>query len=126
MNNLLTLCGPCGIEVSQLHLGGELRAHDYDEPLCEFPNTREGHQAVLRFLERSARPVRVALESTGLYGLDLALALHQAGVAVVGAHPPALRPFSPPPLPPHHEQQPPPAPLPHHPPPLPLQPCRPP
>src|SRR5258708_25176020 len=94
MNNSLTAFDPCGIEVSQLTLVVALRAHDHDEPLREFPNTREGHQAVLGFLERSARPVRVALESTGLYGLDLALALHQAGVAVMVANPRAVRHFA--------------------------------
>jgi transposase len=71
-----------------------LRGHDHDEPLREFPNTREGHQAVLRFLARCARPVRVAMESTGLYGLDLALTLHQAGVAVMVANPRAVRHFA--------------------------------
>ena len=94
MNNSLVAFDPCGIEVSQLTLVVALRAHDHDEPPREFPNTREGHQAVLRFLERSARPVRVALESTGLYGLDLALALHQAGVAVMVANPRAVRHFA--------------------------------
>jgi transposase len=94
MNNSLVAFDPCGIEVSQLTWVVALRAHDHDEPPREFPNTREGHQAVLRFLERSARPVRVALESTGLYGLDLALALHQAGVAVMVANPRAVRHFA--------------------------------
>ena len=94
MNNSVVVFNPCGIEVSHLTLVVALRAHDHDEPLREFPNTREGHQALLRFLQRSARPVRVALESTGLYGLDLALALHQAGVAVMVANPRAVRHFA--------------------------------
>jgi transposase len=85
---------PCGIEVSHLVLVVALRCQDHDQPLREFPNTREGHQAVLRFLERSARPVRVVLESTGLYGLDLAWALHQAGVAVMVANPRGVRHFA--------------------------------
>ena len=93
-NNSLTAFDACGIEVSQLTLVVALRCHDHDEPLREFPNTREGHQGVLRYLERSARPLRVALESTGLYGLDLALALHQAGVAVMVANPRAVRHFA--------------------------------
>ncbi len=92
MNNSLVVFNPCGIEVSRALLVVALRAHDHDEPLREFPNTREGHQAVLRFLERSGRSVRVALESTGLYGLDLAL--HQAGVAVMVANPRAVRHFA--------------------------------
>ncbi len=93
-NNSVLASDPCGIEVSHLTLVVALCGHDHDEPLREFPNTHEGHQAVLRFLERSARPLRVALESTGLYGLDLALALHQAGVAVRVANPRAVRHFA--------------------------------
>ncbi len=85
---------PCGIEVSHLVLVVALRAGDHHLPLREFPNTRQGHQSLLRFLERSGHSVRVALESTGLYGLDLALALHQAGVAVMVANPRAVRHFA--------------------------------
>jgi transposase len=85
---------PWGIEVSQLTLVVALRAHDRDQPLREFPNTRGGHQSLLRFLERCAGPVHVVLESTGLYGLDLALALHQASVAVMVANPRAVRHFA--------------------------------
>ena len=71
-----------------------LRAGDHDEAPREFPNTPPGHQAVLRFLERAAGPVRVAMESTGLYGLDLALCLHQARVAVMVANARAVRHFA--------------------------------
>ena len=94
MNNPIVVFNPCGIEVSYLTLVVALGGHDHDEPLREFPNTRAGHQAVLRFLESSPRPVRVGLESTGLYGLDLALTLHQAGVAVMVANPRAVRHFA--------------------------------
>jgi transposase len=94
MNNSLVAFDPCGIEVSAQQLVVALRVGDHDEPLREFPNTPEGHQAVLRFLTRSGRAVRVAMESTGLYGLDLALTLHQAGVAVMVANPRAVRHFA--------------------------------
>jgi transposase len=94
MNNSLWTFNPCGIEVSQLTLVVALRARDHDEPPREFPNTPKGHQSVLRFLQHAARPVRVCLESTGLYGLDLALTLHQARVAVMVANPRAVRHFA--------------------------------
>jgi transposase len=94
VNNSLSAFNPCGIEVSQHTLVVALRARDHDERWREFPNTPQGHQAVLRFLARAVGPVRVALESTGLYGLDLALALHQAGVAVMVANPRAVRHFA--------------------------------
>jgi transposase len=94
MNNSVSAFDPCGIEVSHLTLVVALRCGDRDESPREFPNTPEGHQSVLRFLERSGRRVRVAMESTGLYGLDLALALHHAGVAVMVANPRAVRHFA--------------------------------
>jgi transposase len=94
MNNSLTTFDPCGIEVSHLTLVVALRCGDRDQSPREFPNTAEGHQSVLRFLARSGRQVRVAMESTGLYGLDLALALHHAGVSVMVANPRAVRHFA--------------------------------
>jgi transposase len=94
MNNSFSTFNPCGIEVSQHTLVVTLRAHDQDEAQREFANTPKGHQAVLRFLARAAGPVRVAMESTGLYGLDLALTLHQARVAVMVANPRAVRHFA--------------------------------
>jgi transposase len=93
MNNSLSTFHPCGIEVSHLTLVVALRACDHDQPLREFPNTPQGHQAVRRFLESAAGPARVAMESTGLYGLDLALCLHQAGIALMVANPRAVRHF---------------------------------
>jgi transposase len=94
MNNSVVAFNPCGIEVSHLTLVVALHCGERDESPRDFPNTPEGHQAVLRFLERSDRPVRVAMESTGLYGLDLALTLHRAGVAVMVANPRAVRHFA--------------------------------
>ena len=94
MNNPSVTFDPCGIEVSAELLVVALRRQGRDEALHEFPNTPQGHQAVLRFLECSAHPVRVCMESTGLYGLDLALTLERAGVAVMVANPRAVRHFA--------------------------------
>jgi len=94
MNNSLSVFDPCGIEVSARTLLVALGREGRASLRREFPNTPEGHQAVLRWLQRSGRKVRVVLESTGLYGLDLALCLHQAGLAVMVANPRAVRHFA--------------------------------
>lgn len=81
---------PCGIEVSSQTL---LVALGSKAPRA-FPNTPAGHQAVLRFLERAGGRVRVCLEATGRYGLDLALTLHAAHQPVMVANPRAVRHFA--------------------------------
>ena len=94
MNNSLSDFVPCGIEVSARTLLVVLGPAERPASLREFPNTPAGHQAVRRWLEGAAGPVRVAMEATGLYGLDLALGLHQAGVALMVANPRAVRHFA--------------------------------
>ena len=84
-----------GIEVSAKELVVALRREEAREPLRSFANTAEGHQALICYLRRAGRVVRVCLESTGLYGLDLALALSaQAGIEVMVANPRAVRHFA--------------------------------
>src|SRR5208337_4496242 len=91
MSNLDT----CGIEVSAKELVVMLRRQEDLEPLRNFTNTPEGHTMVLRYLRRAGRVVRVCMESTGLYGLDLALALSgQEGIEVMVANPRAVRHFA--------------------------------
>jgi transposase len=81
---------PCGIEVSASTLLVARGAH----ALRPFPNTAAGHQGVLHFLEAAGGRVRVCLEATGRYGLDLALTLHGARLAVMVANPRAVRHFA--------------------------------
>jgi len=91
MSNLDT----CGIEVSAKELVVMLRRHEDLEPLRTFTNTPEGHMILARYLRRAGRLVRVCMESTGLYGLDLALALSaQEGIEVMVANPRAVRHFA--------------------------------
>ena len=81
-----------GIEVSKDELLVALRREEQTLPLQSFPNTGEGHRALVRYLARQSRVVRACLESTGVYGLDLALLLQkQAGVEVMVANPRAVR-----------------------------------
>jgi len=84
-----------GIEVSKDKLLVALRREEQTLPLHSFPNTPEGHRAVAQYLARQGRRVQVCLESTGVYGLDVALLLHkQAGVEVMVANPRAVRHFA--------------------------------
>src|SRR5712692_8636393 len=86
---------PCGIEVSAQELIVALSRDERAERLRSFPNTAEGHAAICRFLTSGPQHVRVALESTGLYGLDLAYALHrEAHLEVMVANPRAVRHFA--------------------------------
>ena len=84
-----------GIEVSSKELIVALRREGKLKPWKSFPNTPGGHQAIVRYLARKGHLVRVCLESTGIYGLDLALALHAApGIEVMVANPRAVRHFA--------------------------------
>lgn len=85
---------PCGIEVSARTLVVERRRPGQSDAVREFANTAAGHQALLRWLQSAGRALRVCLEATGLYGLDLALTLEAAGVAVMVANPRAVRHFA--------------------------------
>ncbi len=66
-----------------------------DDSEFEVENTPEDHQKLIQRLRRSGRRVRVCLESTGVYGLDLALALYRAlGIEVMVLNPRAARNFA--------------------------------
>lgn len=80
---------PCGVEVSWQTLVVNLAAH----APREFPNTAAGHRSLIAWLRRLPA-VRVCLEATGLYGLDLALALDEAVIPVMVANPRAVRNFA--------------------------------
>jgi transposase len=68
----------CGIDVSAATL--DVALIDLDQPLQQrqFPNRPSGHKALIGWLGKSKAQVRVSLEATGIYSLDLALALHAA------------------------------------------------
>lgn len=85
----------CGLEVSAGELMLAVCRDGREERLRSFPNTPEGHAAVVRFLTSSPRRVRVVLESTGLYGLDAACALaRDSQIEVMVANPRAVRHFA--------------------------------
>ena len=63
----------CGIDVGskQLHLADHAASE-----IWTFDNTPEGRKALLGHIKARAHSSRVVLESTGIYGLDVALLLH--------------------------------------------------
>ena len=62
-----------GIDVGSKEL--HLALHGGDD-VATFENTSEGRKAVLNYLKKRVQKACVVLESTGIYGLDLALSLH--------------------------------------------------
>lgn len=91
MNNLLHFCG---VEVSSSELV-VARSAKHGVELQHFANTFQGHRALLSTLTRGGQRVRVVLEATGLYALDVALALSSHGqVELMVANPRAVRHFA--------------------------------
>lgn len=74
----------CGIDVSAARLVVALESDQGRRLQGSFPNHASGHQALILWLQRNGTAVRVCLEATGLYSLDLALALHAASGIEVG------------------------------------------
>lgn len=68
----------CGIDVSAATLA--LAVIDHGQPIQqrEFANRASGHKALIGWLGKRKAKVRVSLEATGIYSLDLALALDAA------------------------------------------------
>jgi len=85
----------CGIDVSAAQLVVALSGQDGASLQRSFPNRDSGHQALILWLQRSGAPVRVCLEATGRYSLDLALALHAAaGIEVAVLNPKKVNGFA--------------------------------
>jgi transposase len=87
-------------ELVGIDVGAEEFTVAFDQPVGGprvdvFPNTPAGHKRLCRRLGRDGRTARVCLEATGIYSLDLALALHRArGVDVMVANPRATKDFA--------------------------------
>lgn len=69
---------PTGIDVSQRTLDVACRPPAGALRTAQFANTAPGHRQLIRWLTKSGRSAQVVLEATGVYSLDLALALHAA------------------------------------------------
>ncbi|MDE1154405.1 MAG: IS110 family transposase [Acidobacteriaceae bacterium] len=88
-----TMC--CGIDVSAKSLTVAIQQmHQPVEQRC-FLNTSVGHKALIAWLRKAKSPVRVSLEATGIYSLDLACALDGAqGIEVAVLNPKVANRFA--------------------------------
>jgi transposase len=81
----------CGLEVS----ARELLVAIAGQAVQRFANTEAGHRQLLKTLTRGGQRVRVVMEATGLYGMDVALRMSAAqGVEVMVANPRSVRDFA--------------------------------
>jgi len=81
-----------GIDVSARELAV---ARQDDQRLRRFVNDRHGHKALIKHLAKKGRIARVCLEATGIYSLDIAVALSKArDIEVMMANPRAVKDFA--------------------------------
>lgn len=86
---------PAGVDVSQRTLDVAVRDHGGNERAAQFDNTAAGHHQLIRWLTKGGKAARVVLEATGVYSLDVAVALHAAKrIEVMVVNPRAARKFA--------------------------------
>ena len=84
-----------GIDVSKSTLDVAVRRSGQRLESARFANDAAGHRALIRWLTKRGAHARVVLEATGIYSLDLSMALHAArGVQVMVANPRAVKQFA--------------------------------
>ena len=84
-----------GIDVGSKEVVCALQREGKSVLLASFSNDSEGHDKLLRWARKHGGSLRACLEATGVYGLDLAVALHRASeVQVMVANPRAIKDFA--------------------------------
>src|SRR6185369_9149015 len=85
-----------GVDVSQATLDVAARTDSgVEQRTAQFANTGAGHRQFIKWLTKGGRSARVVLEATGVYSLDLALALDAATrIDVMVLNPRAARKFA--------------------------------
>ncbi len=85
----------CGIDVSAATLAVAVQQQDQPVAQREFANSSIGHKALLAWLRKRKGTTRISLEATGIYSLDLALALDAAeGIEVAVLNPKVVNRFA--------------------------------
>ena len=84
-----------GIDVSAKSLVVQIQRGKRRPPVATFDNDPAGHAQLIRWATQRGRSARVGLEATGIYSLDLALALHRhPRIEVMVINPRASRHFA--------------------------------
>jgi transposase len=85
----------CGIDVSAATLAAAVVEENQPAVEQQFQNTAIGHKALIAWLGQRGPVSRVSLESTGIYSVDLALALDAApGIEVAVLNPRTVHRFA--------------------------------
>ena len=86
----------CGIDVSAARLSVAVRQRDRDGyEQREFANSAAGQRQLIGWLRKGGAGVRVSLEATGIYSLDVALSLDGAeGIEVAVLNPKTVNRFA--------------------------------
>jgi transposase len=85
----------CGIDVSAATLAAAVHQEDHRFEQRVFNNNARGHKALIAWLHKRKARVRVSLEATGIYSLDLAMALDRAdGIEVAVLNPKLVHRFA--------------------------------
>ena len=85
----------CGIDVSAATLNAAVQQEDHRFEERIFDNSASGHKALIAWLLKRKAMARVSLEATGIYSLDLALALDRAeGIEVAVLNPKIIHRFA--------------------------------
>ena len=83
-----------GVDVGSRELVVAVERNGKRDGTLSFENTAEGHRKLIHSITKRGASARVVLEATGVYGLDLALALERAPwVEVMVANPRAVSHF---------------------------------
>jgi transposase len=85
----------CGVDVSAATLAAAVHQEDQRFEQRVFSNSASGHRALITWLHKRKARVRVSLEATGIYSLDLAMALDRAdGIEVAVLNPKLVHRFA--------------------------------
>lgn len=82
-----------GVDIAAASFDLVTRKDGRNQPAKRLSQTREGHGQAIALIQRH-NPERIVMEATGVYFLNLAMALHQAGLPVCVINPRSFKHFA--------------------------------